>query len=117
MEKEWERTEQYLRNAYQDHDQINKILGSARSSQKQPPRQLIAEDLLASSARTGLNSFRIDSQRKSHRVEENKIIDLIYDKKDNQKAEKFQQESSSQSKGGKKDKKTDSGKLGHSSSQ
>ena len=34
IEKEWERTEQYIKNAQQDQDQINKILNSGRSSQK-----------------------------------------------------------------------------------
>lgn len=36
--------------------------------------------LLASSARDGINSFRVDSTRKSHRVNENQYINLIYEK-------------------------------------
>ena len=49
---------------------------------KQLPKHYAADDLLASSAREGINSFRVDSQRKSHRVgvEENRLIDLIYEK-------------------------------------
>jgi hypothetical protein len=77
-----DRQEQYLKNVVQDYEQINKILGSARSSQKSKHPHIIANEngLLASSARDGINSFRVDSTRKSHRLNENQYINLIYEK-------------------------------------
>lgn len=68
----------------QDSDHINKILGSARSSQKSKQQiQHLGDELLASSYRDPISSYRIDSQRISQRVADssNQIIGLIYDKK------------------------------------
>lgn len=100
-----DRNEQYLLNVHQDFEQINKLIGSARSSQKSkhPPRPYI-DDVMASSQRDGINSYRveIDSQRKSHRVEENKIIEMIYEKKGGDKYIN-NNESSSQSRGKKEE--------------
>ena len=71
------------------------MLGSARSSQKskQPLKRGTDDDYLGSSERAGINSFRVESQRRSHRVEESHIIGLIYEN------EKYKGEGSSRSKG------------------
>lgn len=73
FEQEWEKTAKIINSTSKDTAQVKQILSSARSSQR--------PDVMANSARTaGLSSFRIESNRKSHRVDESKLIDMIYER-------------------------------------
>ena len=92
FEQEWEKTAKIINSTSKDTQQVKQILSSARSSNKL--RLDDSSHPMVSSARTGLNSIRIDSQRKSQRVEESKLIDMIYDRKG---GERLANENSSQS--------------------
>ncbi len=80
--QEWEKTASIISSTQQDAHQVKQILRSARSGTKLGPPDDLTHPM-GSSARSGLPSIRIDSQRKSHRQqqEESKLIDLIYDRK------------------------------------
>jgi uncharacterized membrane-anchored protein YhcB (DUF1043 family) len=78
FEQEWEKTAKIINSTTKDTQQVKSILGSARSSNKL--RLDDASHPMVSSARTGLNSIRIDSQRKTQRAEESKLIDMIYNR-------------------------------------